>query len=222
MLQSHSKVYGLAETTRLWFLHLTDLHSKLGYKTSTNDKGVIYRTTPDGLVLILLHIDDMLVMSCKDKYCTELKDYPEANLGGITPQEGPIISFVALHIHQHADHIIVDRNFYVRKLSEKQYPLCKFKSIVLHPIKPNATDKIDTPSLSEHAITSPIMEMRYMDDVRPDIKFATSFLTMRMSKPTIALKKQADYLLNYLGSSNDLSIRIAPSNEKLHAYVDAS
>ena len=66
------------------------------------------------------------------------------------------------------------------------------------------------------------MEMRYLDDVRPDIKFATSFLTMRMSKPTIALKKQADYLLNYLGSSNNLSIRIAPSNDQIHAYVDAS
>ena len=66
------------------------------------------------------------------------------------------------------------------------------------------------------------MEMCYLDDVRPDIKFATSFLTMLMSKPTIALKKQTDYLLNYLGSSNDLSIRIAPSNDQLHAYVDAS
>ena len=77
-------------------------------------------------------------------------------------------------------------------------------------------------SLPEHSITSPIMEVRYLDDVRPDIKFATSFLAMRMSKPTIALKKQADYLLNYLGSSNDLSIRIAPSNYQLHAYVDAS
>ena len=50
-------VYGLAEASRLWFLHLTDLLSKLGYKTSTNDKGVLYRTTTDGLVLILLHLD---------------------------------------------------------------------------------------------------------------------------------------------------------------------
>ena len=31
-------VYGLAEASRLWFLHLTDLLSKLGYKTSANDK----------------------------------------------------------------------------------------------------------------------------------------------------------------------------------------
>ena len=64
--------------------------------------------------------------------------------------------------------------------------------------------------------------MRNLDDVGPDINFATPFLTMRMSKPTIALKKQAEYLLNYLGSSNDLSIRIAPSNDQIHAYVDAS
>ena len=157
-------------------------------------------------------------MSCKDKYWIELKDYLKANLRGITPQEGPVISFVALH----ADHIIVDGHGYVRKLIEKQDPICKSKSIVPHPLKLNATDKTESPSLPEHAITSPIMERRYLDDVRPDIKFATSFLTMRMSKPTIALKKQADFLLNYLGSTNDLSIRIAPSNDQLHAYVDAS
>ena len=188
-------VYGLAEASRLWFLHLTDLLSKLGYKTSTNDKEVLYRTTPDGLVLILLHVDDMLVMSCKD----ELKDYLKANLKGITPQEGPVISFVTLHIHQHANHIIVDRHGYVRKLIEKQDPRCISKSIV-HPFKLNATGNVESPSLTEHSITSPIMEMRYLDDVRPDIKLATSFLTMRMSKPTIALKKQAGYLLNYLHS----------------------
>ena len=51
----------------------------------------------------------MLVMSCKYKYWNELKDYLKANLRGITPQEGPLISLVALHIRQHADHIIVDR-----------------------------------------------------------------------------------------------------------------
>ena len=43
-----------------------------------------------------------------------------------------------------------------------------------------------------------------------------------LSKPTIALKRQADYLLSYLGSSNALSICIAPSNDQIHAYIDAS
>ena len=81
---------------------------------------------------------------------------------------------------------------------------------------------MESPPLPEHAVTSPIMEMRYLDDVRPDIEFATSFLTMRMSKPTVALKKQPNYLLNYLGSSNDLSIRVASSNDQVYAYVDAS
>ena len=45
---------------------------------------------------------------------------------------------------------------------------------------------------------------------------------MRMSKPTIALKKQADFLLNYHGSTNDLSFRIAPTNDQIHAYIDTS
>ena len=176
-------VFGLAEAFRLWFLHLTDLLSKLG-KTSINDMGALYRTTPDGLVLILLHVDDMLVMSCKDKYWIELKDYLKASLRGITPQEGPAISFDALHIHQHDDHIIVDRHGYVRKLIEKQTPAANLNLLFL--IRSSLTLRTRW-----RALLYPNMRLRlrYLDDIRPDVKFATSFLNMRMSKPTIALKK---------------------------------
>ena len=46
-------LYGLAEASRLWFLHLTALLLKFGYVASTHDKGVQYRFTDDGLVFIL-------------------------------------------------------------------------------------------------------------------------------------------------------------------------
>ena len=54
-------LYGLAEASRLWFLHLTALLLKLGYTAFTDD----------GLVLILLHVDDMLVLTCHPKYWTD-------------------------------------------------------------------------------------------------------------------------------------------------------
>ena len=91
-------LYGLAEASRLWFLHLTALLLKLGYTASIHDKGVLYRFTNNGLVLILLHVDDMLVLTCHPKYWMELKNYFTANLRGITAQEGPTLSFVGLNI----------------------------------------------------------------------------------------------------------------------------
>ena len=66
------------------------------------------------------------------------------------------------------------------------------------------------------------MELRYLDDVRPDIKFATAFLTQNMSKPSVALQKHVKHLLNYLDSTKDLCLRIAPSDLQIYAYIDAS
>ena len=217
-------VYGLAEASRLWFLHLTSLLSKLGYVASTNDKGVLYRMTPDGPVYILLHVDDMLVLSCHDKYWNELKDYFKANLRGITAQEGPVISFVALLIHQHANHISVDRRGYIDKLHSKRDPADIPRAKVSYPltlncIQPTATAPI---SLPPHSLSSEIMELRYLDDVRPDIKFATSHLTMNMSSPTVSLAKDSKQLLSYLHGTQNLSIRICPTTDQIRAYVDAS
>ena len=90
--------------------------------------------TPDGPVYILLHVDDMLVLSCHDKYWDELKSYFKANLRGITAQEEPVIFFVALLIHQHADHISVDRRGYKDKLHSKRDPADIPRAKVLYPL----------------------------------------------------------------------------------------
>ena len=217
-------VYGLAEASRLWFLHLTSLLSKLGYHASGNDKGVLYRMTSDGPVYILLHVDDMLVLSCHEKYWSELKDYFKANLRGITAQEGPVISFVALLIHQHADHICVDRRGYIDKLHSKRDPADIPRAKVIYPLSLNAVQSTPVASISlpPHSLSSEIMELRYLDDVRPDIKFATSHLTMNMSAPTVSLANNSKQLLSYLHGTQNLSIRICPTTDQIRAYVDAS
>ena len=215
-------VYGLAEASRLWYLHLIALLGELGYKSSVYDKGVLFRHTPHGPVYIMLHVDDMLVLTCRDRYWIELKNHFKANLRGITAQEGPVISFVALHIHQHLTHIDVDRHGYINKLSEKRGVVVEPNAKNQFPMRLNALVSNPGATLPEHAITSPIMELRYLDDVRPDVKFATSFLTMNMSQPTELLERQVGHLLDYLTVTNDYSIRIAPSNDQIHAYVDAS
>lgn len=165
----------------------------------------------------------MLVLSCHPKYWNELKEYFTANLRGITAQEGPTLSFVGLNICRHADHISVDRRGYIEKLVAKRDPKDAPASKAQYPLHLNALESAATSiSLPEHALTPMIMELRYLDDVRPDIKFATAFLTQNMSKPTVTLERHAKQLLSYLEGTKDLSIRIAPSDLKLQVYIDAS
>jgi hypothetical protein len=66
------------------------------------------------------------------------------------------------------------------------------------------------------------MEIRYVDDVRPDIKFATSLLTMRMHKPTARVDELADFLLGYLLATKDHKLTFKPTSLQLEFWVDAS
>ena len=79
---------------------------------------------------------------------------------------GPTISFMGLHIQRNADHISVDRRGYIEKLAAKRDP----KDINLTVLNTSSTPSI---SLPPHSLSSPIMELRYVDDVRP----ATTHLT---------------------------------------------
>lgn len=128
-----------------------------------------------------------------------------------------------MYIQQFADHIAVNRSGYIRKLLAKRNPEDIPKSKANYPMSLNAGQQHATSiSLPEHSLTSDIMAIRYLDDVRPEIKFATSFLTHNMSKPTVALRKHINHLLSYLDATQDMSLIIKPSNLNLQVYIDAS
>ena len=81
------------------------------------------------------------------------------------------------------------RRGYIEKLYSKRDPADIPRAKVSHPltlncIQPTATAPI---SLPPHSLSSEIMELRYLDYVRPDIKFATAQLTINMSSPTVSL-----------------------------------
>ena len=82
-------------------------------------------------------------------------------------------------------------------------------------VKPSA-------ELPPYSLSSKIMELRYLDDVRPDIKFVISLLTMHMHKPTEAHDRLADRVLGYLRQTSDLRLCFSPEDLQLQAYVDAS
>ena len=138
----------------------------------------------------------MLVLTFHPKYWMDSKDYFTANLRGITAQEGP----VGLNIVQHKDHIMVNRRGYIEKLSVKEDPKTVFSTTTLYPLHLNAWK---SPSNSVSLpLTPAIMELSYLDNMRPDIRFATAFLTQNMSKPTAALARYVKQL-NYSATTKD-------------------
>ena len=55
-------IYVLAEAARQWYLHLADLLSEVGFKSSTNDKALFYLIDATGIMYILVYVDDLLIL----------------------------------------------------------------------------------------------------------------------------------------------------------------
>ena len=90
---------------------------------------------------------------------------------------------------------------------------------------PSAVDVLEPKPSSElppYSLSSKIMELRHLDDVRPDTKYVISVLTMHMHKPTTVHDHLANRALGYLLQTSDLRLRFSPGDLQLQAYVDAS
>ena len=108
--------------------------------------------------------------------------------------------------------IYASRIGYLRKLIEK-YKVTRTL---------DALESKPSPTLPPYSLPAKMMELCYLDDVRADIKFVISFLTMRMHKPTEADDRLADHVLGYLRQTTDLRLRFSPEDLQLQAYVNAS
>ena len=107
------------------------------------------------------------------------------------------MSFVGLNIVQHRDHISVNRTVDIERFIAKEDPKDISPSATLYRLHLNALEPLsNSVSLPEYVLTPAIMELRYLDDVRPDINFATAFLTQSMLKSTVALARHVEQLLN--------------------------
>ena len=216
-------IYGLAEAARMWFLFLTGLLRDLGFKPSEYDKALYIYTSDTIIMYILIYVDDLLIIGNSSDLWDKLLAHLKQHLKGLTIQMGPDIHFLKLLIEVQRQPpsrtvIYVSRIGYLQKLLEKH-------NVPRNYVTPCTLDVLEAKpcvSLPEYSLSSKIMEIRYLDDVRPDIKFTVSLLTMNMHKPTTEHDQLADRVLGYLKRTSDYRMRFSPENLQLHAYVDAS
>ena len=213
-------LYGLMEAARLWFLHLVALLTAHGFKHSQADKAVLLLRKGSKRLYVCLHVDDMLVAYNDVDMYNAFTHMLTSNLAGITKQESQSLSFLGTSIEIKGNTVSVSRPGYIANLISKYAVVSNASS----PCAGSLFESIPTgDTLPAYALHSKIMELRYLDDVRPVIKFVCSVLTTCMSKPTVGLDQAANRVLQYLrGTIDKKLIFVAPDVVQLFAYVDAS
>ncbi|KAL4021862.1 hypothetical protein IC575_020687 [Cucumis melo] len=69
------ELYGLKQAPRAWFATFSSTITQLGFTSSPHDTALFTRHTPQGIVLLLLYVDDMIITGNDPHAISDLQHY---------------------------------------------------------------------------------------------------------------------------------------------------
>ena len=180
-------LYGLRQAGREWYSLLNSVLEKEGYIRSKVDKCLYTRILGNSTTHIAVNVDDLLTVGNDDNKIDIITKVLRDKFGKVTTQEGTSISFVGMEINRGTGGDVQLRQIgYTNELLE------------FYEIDPNSSE--DSPcngnvmeaSRPDEEIADPkifksaLMKLMFLSTrTRPDIAFAVSALSSRISIPKI-------------------------------------
>ncbi|CCH47074.1 Gag-Pol polyprotein [Wickerhamomyces ciferrii] len=233
----NKSVYGLPQSGLNWNELMTNFLTKEGFKVNSADNCVFYKSTPTGIVLIGLYVDDLLVLSndtnnlynFKKSLLTRFKISGGDEIEDFVQNKDKIESkFLGMNITQHNGVVELSSKDFINKVvkefeadnNEELFPIS-------NPMDPNLKlskeDELMPDATKYRSICGKILFASVT--TRPDICFATSQLTKYMQSPTVKAFKAAIKVLRYLKGTINLGIHYGDNNQDkglITGYCDAS
>lgn len=225
-------LYGLRQSGRTWYLTLDEILRKQGYRRLESDRCVYVFRRGREEVILSVYVDDMLMMATTSELLTkairdlgkkvELKDLGEPTY---------ILGIEVSHNKQTRSLTIRQRKYIDEILHRFNMQDCK---PVKTPMEPGQgeTDTTATDAKSagqgegqneEIPFQSLIGNLMYLvQGTRPDIAFATSYLSQFNLHHTYHHWKLAKRVLRYLKGTRDIGITYTACSEPIVGYSDAS
>lgn len=210
-------LYGLRQSPRNWFIHLTDLLFADGFEQSEADPCLFFDHHLG--VWLLIYVDDVLAMAPTEEILKGVFTRLSTHLA--LKDLGPVSNFLGWEIDRKDDHF---------EVSQVQYILAILERFNMHNCRP-ASSPMDTFTYDEeqpidlnYTIRDIIGCLQYLaHKTRPDIAATVQYLSQFMHKPTKALYNACCNVLRYLRGTitHKLSLGASPGDGNVAVYTDA-
>ena len=218
-------LYGLAESSNLWYKLLSKYFTSLGFKPNNKDKCVLNIDMKGTQCTVCIYVDDILCTS-RDRNAIEwVRSRLEEKFHEVSINWGPKISYLGQSFDfSAAPRVKVRMEGYVADLLH----ISGVKGLAVTPALDDLFDvKVkDTPLDVEqkeefHSLVAKVLYLAKR--TRPDLLLVANFLSTRVSSPTEGDRDKLDRALRYLNSTQELGINIdVHKNIHVVAYIDAS
>ena len=190
-------MYGSKQAPLLWNQHINATLSKLGFRRHEGENGLYFKKCPQGLVLVALYVDDLLIAAASTRMVRQVK----CQLQSVYAMKdlGPVNKFLGMNVSQTKDYIALALTDYITSAaSASEIQVGKPVYSQLSP----TTDYNDSSSplvadvKQYQAIIGQLMFIA--NTGRPDVAYSVSLLSRFMQAPRKVHLRAAHRVFQYL------------------------
>ncbi|KAA0057482.1 putative mitochondrial protein [Cucumis melo var. makuwa] len=213
-------LYGLKQAPRAWFATFSSTITQLGFTSSPHDTALFTRHTPQGIVLLLLYVDDMIITGNDPQAISDLQHY----LGQHFEMKdlGSLNYFLGFEVSRRSDGYLLSQAKYASDLLARSG--ITNSNTASTPLDPNVhLTPYDGVPLEEVSLYRQLVgSLIYLTVTRPDIAYVVHIVSQFMAAPrTIhftAVLRILRYIKGTLGHGLQFS---SQSSLVLSGYSDA-
>jgi hypothetical protein len=220
-------LYGTVQASRLWYEKVSTVLVGAGFRKNQYDACVFHKTHHGENIVIGIHVDDLLVCSASEAGIDFVASVMKKSFRAINETRGALLEYLGMRIEETPEGVVVSMPGHAREC---------IASFAAH----DALGRSATPSdakLFEVDETLPQLHKAKADafhtivaktlflgtKTRPDIATTISFLTTRVSGPTMEDWNKLRKLMSYISGTIDHGILYRRGKPAaLTAYIDAS
>lgn len=211
-------LYGLRQAPRAWFSTFSSFLLTQGFHASKADSSLFISTTDQGITLILVNVDDIIITGSNQEYLQDLISVLSRRF--VMRDLGTLSYFLDIEVLSHGQNLLLSQTKYAQDLLMKAgMQDCK-PSLSPSSVKP-AMVAPDFPIPDPHWYRKIVGSLQYLTLTRPEIAFVVNVACQHMHDPRhshfIAVKR----ILRYLKGSLHQGLYFVPGPLNLTAYTDA-
>ncbi|KAK9057134.1 hypothetical protein SSX86_024501 [Deinandra increscens subsp. villosa] len=180
-LKLQKSLYGLKQASRLWYGKLSSALLQLGYKRSSNDHSLFFKTMMGSVVYLAVYVDDIILTGNNQAEIDHVKAFLDSTFK--IKDLGFLNYFLGIEVLQHSDGLILTQRKFAKDL------IAEFSPPIPSPVS-SPLPSVSNLKLNEgEPLSDPLQyrrligKLNYLTSTRPDISFAVQHLSQFMHDP---------------------------------------
>ena len=188
-------LYGLKQSPHAWFGKFSQAVVEFGMQKSKSDHSVFYRNSNSGIILLVVHVDDIVIIGSDSKGISSLKSFLQSQFH--TKDLGMLRYFLGIEVMRSKHEIFLSQRKYVLDLLSETGKLgvkpCSSPMVLgLHLTREGKT--FEDPERYRRLVG----KMNYLSVTRSDIAHSVSVVSRYMSALMVDHWATIEHIISYL------------------------